>query len=185
MSSMNHPSQLPVDQLLESCEIKRTRGSGPGGQHRNKVETAIVIRHLPSGLEGQASERRSQNANREVAIFRLRVCLAVHFRRDWFTEMPVSELWLGRTSNRRRPGSSRLESGNSQGKISISPAHDDFPALLAEAMDVIWGEDLDMTNSARRLEVSKSQLLKLLKLEVSAWTKLNSERQSRGLHRLK
>ena len=55
---MIHPAQYPVQRLLAECEINRTRGSGPGGQHRNKVETAIVVVHLPTGLRGEASERR-------------------------------------------------------------------------------------------------------------------------------
>ncbi|MCY2992774.1 MAG: peptide chain release factor-like protein [Planctomycetota bacterium] len=54
---MIHPAALAIDQLLRECQIVRTRRSGPGGQHRNKVETAVVITHLPSGVKGEASER--------------------------------------------------------------------------------------------------------------------------------
>lgn len=52
------------------------RGSGPGGQHRNVTDSAVRIRHLPTGIVVQASERRSQSMNRELAMERLRKALA-------------------------------------------------------------------------------------------------------------
>ena len=44
---------------------------GPGGQHRNKVETGVRLTHRPSGLVVTATERRSQSANREAAFDRM------------------------------------------------------------------------------------------------------------------
>ena len=47
------------------------RASGPGGQHRNVTESAVRLRHLPSGLVVVAAESRSQHRNREKAFERL------------------------------------------------------------------------------------------------------------------
>jgi len=57
-------------------EIEFYRSSGPGGQHKNKTATAVRIRHLPTGIVVQASERRSQHMNREVAMERLKRAIA-------------------------------------------------------------------------------------------------------------
>lgn len=72
---------IPEDDeaLLGECDVELFRGSGPGGQHRNKTESAVRLRHRPTGLVAQATERRSQSQNLGVALDRLRVLLEAHF----------------------------------------------------------------------------------------------------------
>ena len=55
----------------EEVEEKFARSSGPGGQHVNKVATAVTLRHLPTGVVVTAQESRSQLRNRELARDRL------------------------------------------------------------------------------------------------------------------
>ena len=58
--------------LLRECEVSFYRASGPGGQHRNKTETAVRIVHLPTGITAVAADERSQFRTREAAAARLR-----------------------------------------------------------------------------------------------------------------
>jgi protein subunit release factor B len=65
------PYATDRETLEKESVLEFTRGSGPGGQHRNRRETAVRVRHLPSGITLIASERRSQARNRDLAFERL------------------------------------------------------------------------------------------------------------------
>ena len=51
----------------EEIEERFIRGSGPGGQHRNKTSTCVYLRHMPTGTEVRSAENRSQSVNRFLA----------------------------------------------------------------------------------------------------------------------
>ena len=67
----------------------------------------------------------------------------------------------------------------------MNPSHLDFPALLAEALDVLAMCEYDQPTATSLLACTGSQLVKFLKEERSAFEKLNRERVTRGLPRLK
>ncbi len=162
-----HPAAREPDALLGDCRIERTRASGPGGQHRNKVETAVRITHGPSGIVAMAGERRSQERNRAMAVFRLRMNLALELREPW---NGPSDLWRSRCRG---------------GKIAVNPTHADFPAVLAEALDALSAHRDEPSAAADPLGCTTSQLIKLLKAEPRALERVNRSRERRGAHALR
>ena len=164
-----HPAELPIPDLLKQCDVVRTKRSGPGGQHRNKVETAIVLTHRPSGLKAEASERRSQAQNLEVAADRMRRTLAVGLRNCRPPESSPSELWRSRLKGTR---------------MELSGEHADYPALLAESLDLLAQADWNVSELAPQLGTTLSQLVKFWKKEPAALLRVNSERAKLGLGRL-
>jgi peptide chain release factor len=72
---------MTIEIKESDLKIEFYRGSGPGGQHRNVTDSAVRIRHLPTGIVAQASENRSQARNREMAMKRLEEALARRERR--------------------------------------------------------------------------------------------------------
>ena len=87
--------------LLKECQQERYRASGPGGQRRNKVETAIRLHHRSSGLVAQAEELRYLEENRTRALRRLRERIALEFRTPFDLEAPPSHPSSWRSEARR------------------------------------------------------------------------------------
>ena len=164
-----HPAALEEKELFRNCTHTIGRDSGPGGQHRNKVSTANYIKHLPSGITARATESRSREINRKAVIFRLRVKLALGIRHKIIWPYQPSPLWM-----------SRLK----KGKIFVNPKHPAFPALLAEAMDVLDFLDMDVKEASYALRCTASQLVKFLSKEPKALLEVNKRRLESGLKKL-
>ncbi len=144
-----HPASLPIEDLMKSCQVRTLRRSGPGGQNRNKVETGVVIEHTTTGIKAEATERRSQAENKRVAIFRIRLQLALQYRLEG--TVPIrspSELWCQRRNGQR---------------IAVSSEHEDFPTLMAEVLDHLNCHHWNLGEVADHLGVTTSQLVKLLR----------------------
>jgi protein subunit release factor B len=68
------PVHIPEDddRLLAECEVETFRSSGKGGQNVNKVETAVRLRHLPTGITVTSRVDRSQYGNKLRCLAKLR-----------------------------------------------------------------------------------------------------------------
>ena len=60
------------EELLRECELETFRSSGPGGQHVNKTESAVRLKHGPSGLVVTSQQERSQHRNKAICLQKLR-----------------------------------------------------------------------------------------------------------------
>jgi hypothetical protein len=165
---MTHPSCVDEASLLAQCTVRHGRRGGPGGQHRNKVQTAVSLVHDSTGITAEASERRSQLDNRRVAIDRLRLALAIGYRESELASVP-SEVWHQRCTH---------------GRLNVSHEHEHYACLLAELFDHLQSRDYCLQSCADFFGVSQAQLVKFLRKYTPALTHVNAAREERGMHKL-
>ena len=121
-----HPAILGEETLAAQCRMSQLRRSGPGGQHRNKVSTAIQWLHEPTGITAEASESRDQNRNRREALARLRIRMAIRLR---------SQNNASDRSPTTDPRSIELRALGQSRRLKVSASNDDYPAILALVLD--------------------------------------------------
>lgn len=162
---------LPDDALLAQCDVETFRASGPGGQHRNKTDSAVRLRHRPTGLVAQAFESRSQHENRAAALRRLRAAIALNVRRPVALEgyEPPPAL------KRILPGArDRVAGRNPQFWNGVQPLLDLFTAC-----------DYSLGETARHLGLSTGQLSRLIVGEPELLRAVNALRASREMRPLR
>ena len=66
--------ELPADDrdLLAQCDVTTFRAGGPGGQYQNTTDSAVRLRHRPSGIVVVCRQERSQLRNKTICLERLR-----------------------------------------------------------------------------------------------------------------
>lgn len=79
---LSEPEELDLAIPPGDLEWSTCRGSGPGGQNRNKVESAVQLKHKPTGLMVRCESERSQAQNRRSALGVLRARLAAKLAED-------------------------------------------------------------------------------------------------------
>jgi hypothetical protein len=159
MSGSRPYLQADDDQLLADCEVHTYRASGPGGQHRNKVSSAVRVHHGPSGVTAHGNDSRSQHENRRLALKRLRMNIACQVRRKVDlagpVPAPVAEC-LHKAKGGPAAGKQRLSVGRKDHR---------FWTVAAVVLDVLAACEGRVADAAGFLGISTGNLIRLLKTD--------------------
>jgi hypothetical protein len=198
----------PDEKLLSECAVETYRASGPGGQHRNKTESAVRLTHRPTGVVVTATERRSQHENRHRALARLRKAIALQVREPigTFPVTPVALVPGGMVTLLRDHASCyqdeawpREQRGHAtppaKGAVPspalaaaladrawprISPKSAAYLPAAAAILDHLEAAQGKISDVAERLGASTASLVKFLSLDADLWQAANRIRQRFG-----
>lgn len=162
---------LSDERLLAQCVVETYRASGPGGQHRNKTESAVRLTHRPTGVVVTATERRSQHENRRRALVRLRRAIALQVRQT-----------PSRSVDPRGPLGLVLADPAWPRISQRSPYY--LPAA-AEILDHIEARGGSISDAAATMGVTTASLAKFLSLDDDLWEAVGRIRRRYGLKPLR
>ncbi len=162
------------DALIAQCEVDRYRASGPGGQHRNKTESAVRLRHRLTGVTAIGEDSRSQAENKVHAVRRLRAAIALEVREPvalehWQASARLAALVAGGTAPL---GARTRQTG-------------EYWAAIGELLDVLVAGGLEIGATAQRLGITTGALSKLLVHDDHVLRAVNDLRRARQLRPLR
>ena len=137
--------------LLSQCRLEMIRGSGKGGQKKNKTSNAIRLHFFH--FKAFSQKQRSQTANIKIALKKLRLEIALNNaqklgssnlfpRKNWETIPPALRPFLA------------------NGRMLISVNNKNYPYFLGFLKDLVWQLEGDEKKMATFLGISRSQLQK-------------------------
>jgi hypothetical protein len=162
------------DALIGQCEVDRYRASGPGGQHRNKTESAVRLRHKLTGISAIGEDSRSQSENKLHAVRRLRSALALEVREPVFLD--------GYAASPRLAAFVAAGTGPLGAKTKLTGA---YWAAIAELLDLIVANNLEIGTSAQRLGITTGALSKLLLHDDAVARVVNDLRRAKSMRPLR
>jgi len=145
---------MDADDLLRQCRVDVFRGTGPGGQKRNRTSSAVRLTHLHSGITATCDETRSQHTNREIAVRKLRHEVALRCRCT--PAPPYPGPWA--------PGAKSA----------------DYPRWLAAVLDQLGQHEFRLAEAAAALGVSTGRLVRDLASDPALWQAANAGRTRCG-----
>jgi hypothetical protein len=162
------------DALIAQSEVDRYRASGPGGQHRNKTESAVRLRHKLSGVTAIGEDSRSQAENKIHAVRRLRSAIALDVREPVALE--------GYVPSRRLAALIAGGTAPLGAKTRLTP---DYWAAIAELLDLLVAGGLEIATTAQRLGITTGALSKMLLHDDQVARVVNDLRRGRQMRPLR
>jgi hypothetical protein len=152
--------------LLEECRFEAFRGPGPGGQKRNKTSNSIRLTHLPTGIHVLAGESRSLQENKDRAVRRLKLRLAVDIRHVIDPRLFEPPAWFNQVVQ--------------LGRLAISHRNEHYARTAALVLDLLDSRAGSIGDAAKLLGVSTSSVVKFLEAEPQLWSAANAIRHLAG-----
>jgi hypothetical protein len=162
------------DALIAQCEVDRYRASGPGGQHRNKTESAVRLRHKLTGVSAIGEDSRSQSENKLHAVRRLRSAIALEVREPVRLDGYVPSARLARFI---AAGTAPLGA-----KTKLTG---EYWASIGELLDLLVAGDLEIGTTAQRLGITTGAMSKFLLHDDAVARVVNDLRRAKGMRPLR
>ncbi len=162
------------DGLIAQCEVDRYRASGPGGQHRNKTESAVRLRHKLTGVSAIGEDSRSQSENKLHAVRRLRAAIALEVREPVFLD--------GYTPP---PRLAALVRGGTAPLGAKTRLTGEYWAAIGDLLDLLVAGGLEIAATAQRLGITTGALSKLLLHDEAVGRAVNDLRRAANMRPLR
>ena len=162
------------DQLIAQCEVDRYRASGPGGQHRNKTESAVRLRHKPTKISAIGEDSRSQSENKQHAVRRLRSAIALEVREPVTLDGYVPSVRLA-----------SFVAGGTAPLGAKTKLTGGYWAAIGEMLDLLVTNNLEIGTSAQLLGIPTGALSKLLLHDDAVARVINDLRRARNMRPLR
>ena len=146
--------QLDDPSLVKLCDLEFTKGTGNGGQKRNKTSSAVRLQLRGTEFRAEDCSERSQHRNRAIALRKLRMLVALNVRNSPPQPLPRKDCSLD---------------------------HDDYPLYMARLLDWLACEGGDHRPAAEKLGFSATALAKKIARDPQLLTAVNQLRQLSGL----
>lgn len=149
MENRDEILKLDDSALSARCELEFFKGTGNGGQKRNKTSSAARVRLPEFGVAAEDCTERSQHRNRAAALRKLRLAVAYQVRQSPATPPE---------------------------RVECAVDHADYPFMLAHLLDLLEEEKWELKPAAERCGLSATALVKRLARDPELWSFANRER---------
>jgi len=155
---LNSEDYLGLDDaaLLRQCDVDTYKSSGPGGQHRNKVSSAVRLRHRPTAISVHGDQSRSQHENKRLALGRLRMSIACRLRRPLPAPADGPPEHVAECIFTPRGG------GGGQRRLEIGRKDHRFWHVAAYLLDALEAYEGRLADAAAHLGIGTSNLASVL-----------------------